>query len=264
MNVNRYFDLSGRVALITGASGYLGEALSEALAEAGALVYLGGRDLERLRALRARLEGEGYQARELHFDLLEAGAIEEAVARVGEEAGRIDVLVHNAHRARSGSFHESVREDFIEGLDLSVIAADRLLRAALPFLRRARDFGGAPSVVHIASMYGEVSPNPKNYERPQLQNPSFYGASKAALLQFTRHAAVHLAPESIRVNALSPGAFPRPEAPSALVQTLEAAIPLGRVGRPEELKSAILFLASPASTYMTGANLVIDGGYTII
>lgn len=264
MSVSQYFDLEGRVALITGASGYLGEAMSEALAEAGAKVYLGGRDMPRLRALRERLEGEGLRARELAFDLREEGAIERAVRAAGEEAGRLDVLVHNAHRPRSGAFDGAGREDFLEGIELSVASADRLLQAALPYLRRARELGGAPSVIHIASMYGFVSPDPKNYEAPALQNPSFYGAAKAALIQFTRHAAAHLAPEAIRVNALSPGAFPRPEAPEALINRLEARIPLGRVGRPDELKSAILFLASPSSTYLTGSNLIVDGGYTIV
>ena len=264
MSVEKYFSLEGRVALITGASGYLGEAMSEALAEAGAMVYLGGRDIARLEALEKRFISAGYRVKALAFDLRDEGKIEDAVHEAGEEAGRLDVLVHNAHRPRSGANHASERADFIEGIELSVVSAHRLLHAALPYLRQARARGGSPSVIHIASMYGIVSPNPLNYDAPELQNPSFYGASKAALLQFTRHAAVHLAKESIRVNALSPGAFPRPEAPKALVDRLSSQIPLGRVGSPDELKSAILFLASPSSSYLTGANLVVDGGYTIV
>ncbi|MGH3544731.1 MAG: SDR family oxidoreductase, partial [Mycobacteriales bacterium] len=146
---------------------------------------------------------------------------------------------------------------------LGVAAAHALIKEALPLLKRAaRD--GSPSVINIASMYGMVSPDPHMYADEQLQNPPYYGAAKAALLQLTRHAATHLGSQGIRVNAISPGPFPAGAPPTdpQLLTRLARRVPLGRVGRPDELRTAVLFLASPASTFITGINIPVDGGWT--
>lgn len=255
------FSLEGRVALVTGAAGHLGRALGQALASAGARVFLAGRTAARLEAFAEELRAAGHRADALPLDVTSTRSILGAVRTIETEAGRLDVLVNNAHVPRSGAFLAARREDFVEATELSVAAAHDLVTAALPLLERAA-LDGSPSVVNVSSMYGVVSPDPRNYASEAEQNPPFYGAAKAALLQYTRHAAVHLAARGIRVNALSPGAFPAPGADPALVARLSARIPLGRVGTPDELATALLFLASPRSTFVTGVNLPVDGGYT--
>ena len=156
---------------------------------------------------------------------------------------------------------ETVTGDrFASAARLASGAAHDVTIAALPLLDAAVP-DGSPVVVNIASMYGSVSPDPRVYDTPAEQNPADYGAAKAGLLQYTRHAAVHLAPRGIRVNSISPGPFPS-AARDELVARLAARVPIGRIGTPEELHTALLFLASPASSYVTGADIPVDGGWT--
>jgi NAD(P)-dependent dehydrogenase (short-subunit alcohol dehydrogenase family) len=255
------FSLTGRVALVTGAGGYLGRAMSAALGAAGATVWINGRDEAKLDALAK--EFPDYDLRPLPFDVTSAAETDAAVAHVDDACGQLDVLVNNAHVGRSAEFTSASREDFTHAIDLAAGAAYGLTIAALPLLARAAA-DGSPSVINVSSMYGMVSPDPRNYVAGHMQNPPYYGAAKAALIQLTRHSATHLGERGIRVNAISPGAFPQgsPAADPGLVDRLGSRTALGRVGRPEELATAVLFLASPASSYVTGVNIPVDGGWT--
>lgn len=255
------FSLEGRVALVTGAAGHLGRAIAEALAGAGAWVFVSGRTAASLEALAAGLAARGRRVTALPFDVRDTDSIRAAARSIAERAGRLDVLVSNAHVPRSGAFAEASRGDFVEATQLSVAAAHDLVTASLPLLERAAT-DGSPSVILVASQYGMVSPDPASYPLESQQNPPYYGAAKAALIQYARHAAVHLASRGVRVNALSPGAFPAERASAELVDRLRGRIPLGRVGTPDELTTAVLFLASPRSSFVTGVNLPVDGGYT--
>ncbi len=125
--------------------------------------------------------------------------------------------------------------------------------------------GGGGAIVNIASMYGVVSPQPLTYRgHPDFHSPPAYGAAKAGVIAFTRYAAVHLASANIRVNAVSPGPFPGPQAVSeaGFESELSRRVPLGRIGQPGELGPAIAFLLSDGASYVTGHNLVVDGGWT--
>jgi NAD(P)-dependent dehydrogenase (short-subunit alcohol dehydrogenase family) len=156
-------------------------------------------------------------------------------------------------------------EDFIAAYDVAVVGAFRCMAAGKILLSTAAHEIGHASVINIASMYGIVSPDQRVYDSPQLTNPPFYGSAKAALLQLTRYAACEYAKDRIRVNAISPGPFPRPEVRvnnPELHRLLCARTPLGRTGEPEELRGAAVFLASDAASYITGANLRVDGGWT--
>ena len=124
--------------------------------------------------------------------------------------------------------------------------------------------GGSPSVINVASMYGLVAPDPAMYATEEGRNPPFYGAAKAALLQLSRYAAAELGPIGVRVNAITPGPFPQhPEQMDpAFLDQLASRTMLGRVGRPDDIRTAVLFLASPHSAFVTGSNIVVDGGWT--
>lgn len=252
------FNLEGRIAFISGAAGHLGAAMAQALADAGAFVLLNGRNHDRLKDLEGRLLSRGLGARACPFDVTDGKSVDEFFHSVMTEFGRLDVLINNAYSGKAATVETAAAEDFSLTYDIGVIAAFRCVQAALPALRAAE---GA-SVVNIASMYGLVSPDPRVYSASGMNNPPFYGAAKGALIQLTRYLACHLAKDRIRVNSLSPGAFPPDTVDPALRDRLEQKVPLARLGHPDDLRGAILFLASPASTYVTGSNLPVDGGWT--
>lgn len=259
------FRLDGRVAFVSGASGHLGRYMASALAEAGAHVILNGRNRERLEELRKALAERGRLADVVAFDVTDASAVNEAFAAISGKYGRLDVLVNNAYSGRTATLESSVPEQFLASYDVSVTAAFRCLMAAKGMLLQAVKHVGHASVINIASMYATVSPDPSVYGSSGMNNPPFYGAAKAALLQFTRYAACHLAPLGIRVNAISPGPFPQPSVAENFpdfLRALQERSPMRRIGDPVEVKGALLFLASDASSYVTGINLPVDGGWT--
>lgn len=259
------FRLDGRVALVTGAGGRLGSAMATALAEAGAHVLLNGRSPDPLQRLCASLRIRGLSAAVTSFDVTADAAVRAALQGIQDQHGRLDVLVNNAYSGRTGDLEGATPADFLASYEIAVVAAFRLIQGARELLLRAVDAAGHASVINVASMYGVVSPDPSIYGTSGMHNPPFYGAAKAGLIQLTRYAACHLAPLGIRVNAILPGPFPPTEILSrhpGFAQGLEQRTPLGRTGDPAELKGATLFLASDASSYVTGAALAVDGGWT--
>jgi len=259
------FRLEGRVAFISGAAGHLGRSMAKGLAEVGAHVVLAGRTEEKLTALVDEFLAEGLDASAAVVDVTDAEAVQRAFARIREEHGRLDVLLNNAYEGASGTLETASVDAFARAYDVAVIGAFRCIVAAKSLLRSAVQETGNASVINIASMYGVVSPDLRTYDSPEESNPPFYGAAKAALLQLTRYAACEYAREGIRVNAVSPGPFPKSEICTqnpTFHQRLCAKTPLGRVGEAEELKGVVVFLASDAATYVTGINVPVDGGWT--
>lgn len=263
--LSNLFSLEGKVALVTGAGGHLGSAMASVLAAAGAHVYLNGRSREKLQALHDRLGDAGARASIAAFDILDTAAMEDAVARIEREQGSLNILVNNAYSGRTGTLESATGEDYAGAFAAAVAAPAMLLRAATPLLAASATPDDMASVINVASMYGMVSPDPSIYGDSGHNSPPHYGAAKGGLLQFTRYAAVHLAAKNIRVNAISPGAFPKQRVQTDmpdLWKTLNSKQPMRRTGRPDELQGVALFLASRASSYVTGVNIPVDGGWT--
>ena len=251
-----WFGLDGRVAVISGASGWLGRAMVGALHGAGAQVHAVGRSAARI----GDALGELADRVQVH----EADVTTPAWGELLGSLPRLDVLVNNAHVGRGGSLRTATVENFDEAFDLAVKAAWAGMNAARPALAAAAAAGSSPAVVNIASMYGVVAPDMAMYATEEGRNPPFYGAVKAALLQLTRYAAAEFGPEGIRVNAITPGPFPATaaQADPAFVQSLKDHTLTGTIGQPEDICTALLFLASPRSRFVTGSNVVVDGGWT--
>jgi NAD(P)-dependent dehydrogenase (short-subunit alcohol dehydrogenase family) len=260
------FRLDGRVAFLSGAAGLLGRPMAHALASSGAHVVLNGRTLATLEALADELKKAGLSASVACFNVTDEAAVRRHIALIGERHGRLDVLVNNASAGMPGTIESATAQDFELLYRVNVVAAFQLLQTAIPLLAEAgsRTEGGA-SVINIASMYGSVSPDPSIYGTSGANSPPYYGPAKAGLIQLTRYAACHLASQKIRVNCISPGPFPSAkylERDAQFHSRLQAKNPMHRTGNPEELQGPLLFLASDASSYVTGINLAVDGGWT--
>ena len=253
MDYGALFRLDGEVALVTGAARGIGLAIAEALAAMGArviLVDLNGRD----EAATARLQAEGREAHYLACDVTDAAAVESLLDRVLAEHGRLDILVNNAGiSARIPAEHYP--DDALDAMiDLNVKGVFHAMRGAA---RRWIMRGTRGRIINLASFAGVVA--------DPLSAP--YAATKGAVVQLTRTCAVEWAPHGIRVNAIGPG-YVRTEMTARTLDmpetcaTIRAKTPLGRPATPEEIAGAAIFLASNASSYVTGHVLMVDGGWT--
>lgn len=256
--VSELFDLGGKVALITGASGYLGGAMARALAEAGASVVVTSREQARAAEFAGSLPVVGAAAhRGVALDYMDESSIEQGVADAIRAAGRIDILVNNGYERVTSDWRDVSGGQFTR--QLSNCTGCFLL--ARHVYRHAVARGGGASIIMLGSMYGIVGSYPDAYVDVPMSSPVAYHALKGGVLSMTRHLAVYWAKDGVRVNCLSPGPFPAPNVSAKMVERLSSKSPMGRMGLPHELKGAVVFLASDASSYMTGQNLMIDGGW---
>ncbi|MCY1226920.1 Gluconate 5-dehydrogenase [compost metagenome] len=257
------FSLKGKNALVTGAAGYLGSAMSVALADAGAHVILNVRTVNRGESLLRSIEARGGSAEILQLDVCDERAVQDYFAH--SAPGALHVLVNNAYKGKGGTIETSTAADYQDTYRVALVAAHNMLKYALPALRRAVHETGDASVINVGSMYGVVSPDSRVYDSPAGTNPPFYGATKAALIQWSRYAACEFGAEGIRVNAISPGPFPstsvQSDAPE-FVGKLASRVPMGRIGQASEIAGPVLFLASAAASFVNGVNLSVDGGWT--
>lgn len=260
------FDLSGRVAVITGGAGLLGRRHAGALARGGAVVVLA--DLRALPPEETREFGE--KASSLTADITDPAAVERLRDEVLARHGRIDILVNNAANNPKMEFPSDLAQSRLEQFSLDRWEADLRVGLTGAFLC-SRVLGGEMArvgrgvIVNIASDLAVIAPDQRLYRRDGLPadqqpaKPVSYSVVKTGLLGLTRYLATYWADAGVRVNALSPGGVFNGQ-DDAFVQRISSLIPLGRMARADEYEGALLFLCSDASSYMTGANLVVDGG----
>lgn len=244
-------DLSGRVTLVTGASGGIGGAIARRFASAGAAIAAHyHRREEAARAVAEAIESEGGRCRAIAADLRDPSDVERLFVDCAESLGEVDVLVNNAGTYPVEALLDMTPSEWKDVLDRNLTAIHLATQVAA---RRWIARGATGAVVNVASIEG-LRPAPAH---------SHYTAAKSAVLAYTRSAALELGPRGIRVNAVSPGLIWREGIEAAWpegVQAYRARAPLGRLGRPEDVADACLFLASSAASFVTGANLVVDGG----
>ena len=258
--IHQLFDLTGRVAVVTGAAGWLGAAMSRALAEAGAQLVVTSRDGAQAAEFAATLPGAGHIG--LAFQQDDTDAIPAFVADVVARTGRIDVLVNNAYGGTAPSIDTATAADFDRAYHTGVTAYFLLAREVVFHLRERRAPG---SIINIGSMYGVVASYPDAYTDLPINSPPNYHGLKGGIVHLTRHLAAYWAADGVRVNTISPGPFPSPKVKDRLpefIERLDAKVPMGRMGLPEELKGVVVLLASDAGSYITGQNILVDGGWT--
>lgn len=255
------FDLSGKVALVVGGGGYLGQPVCMALAAQGAFVVVVDLRRESAEAAAQAIAADGGYASATALDIADETDIERVVESVAGEHGRLDVLVNCACLPSAKSFETAAVNDWRAALEVNLTGAFLLARAAGRIMAGHK----AGSIIQFGSMYGMVSPDPRAYDSESSVNPPDYGAAKAGVLQLVRYQAVMLADKGVRVNAVVPGAFPNPTVQRTnqpFVERLTQRVPMGRVGKADEMAGAVVFLASDAASYVTGTSIVVDGGWT--
>lgn len=263
--LSQMMNLRGRTALVTGAAGHIGRVIAQTLAELGAdlvLVDIPGTQLEALLEQLAAHFDVGVEI--LACDLEIGSERERLIGAFREHHQMLDILVNNAAFVGTSGlegwarpFLEQTVDTWRRALEVNLTAAFDLCKSLTPELKR----GHGASVINIGSIYGELGPDWSLYEGTAMANPAAYAASKGGLLQLTRWLATTLGP-SIRVNAISPGGVARNQ-PEAFVARYVARTPLGRMATEDDFRGAIAYLASDMSSYVTGQNLCVDGGWGI-
>lgn len=259
MRVQELFDLRGRTAIVTGGAGRLGSQMVEALAEAGANVVIAGREVGVCEDLAARIRSLGVGSIGIGMDVTSQADVERTVATAVDKFGSLDILVNNAGGSRRALLDQAALEDWQAVIALNMTGPFLCSQAAAKVMIGQR----RGKIINIGSIYGVVGVDQRLYEGSPGMTPGSipYTASKGALINMTRDMAVYLARHNIQVNAISPGGFRSRQDDEFLKRYCERT-PLGRMGGAEDLKGAIVFFSSAASDYITGQNLLVDGGWT--
>lgn len=263
------FRLDHRVAIVTGGAGLLGKEFCRTLAEAGAKVVVADLNEAAAQAVAADLQGMGAQAVGLGVDVTAPESVRQMVAQTLAAFDRLDILVNSAaldpkfdpqHGGHSNRFEEYPLELWNQALAVNLTGVFLCCQAAIPTLLQQ----GKGVIINIASIYGINAPDQRIYQRPgqpPQYKPAYYPVTKAGVLGLTAYLAAYYGEKNIRVNALTPGGvYNRHD--EEFVRSYSARTMLGRMARKDDLNGALLFLASDASEYMTGANLIVDGGWS--
>lgn len=264
------FRLQGRVAIVTGGAGLLGEAFCDTLASAGARVVIADVNTEAGKKVADALKDDGRTASFFRLDVTDPSSCSHLVDFAKREYGGIDILVNSAAmdpkfdpehaEEQSNSFEQFPLEAWKQALDVNLTGMFLVTQAVARLMAQKKK----GSIINICSTYGLVGPDQRIYQRPGEPDrfkPVYYSTTKAGVLGFTRYLATYYAGTDIRVNALTPGGVFNDHDPQ-FVESYSARTVMGRMARANEINGALLFLASDASSYMTGANLVVDGGWT--
>lgn len=257
-HIKKLFSLDKKVAIVTGGVGYLGSAMAEALAEAGAHVVIA--DIIDGTAEAEQISKNNPEALAIRTDNTDEAAVKNMIDKTLEKFGRFDMLINCSGKTEVCPLEDMGLELWNQCLNSFLTSVFICTQAAYRVMRKQ----GEGNIINIASMYGVVAPDQRIYGDSGHNNPGHYGAAKGGVLQFTRYCATYMAKDNIRVNAISPGSFPNLNSQKNKELTARLAMknPMERIGQPWELKGAVVYLASDASTYVTGHNLIVDGGWT--
>ncbi|MBP9015365.1 MAG: glucose 1-dehydrogenase [Candidatus Atribacteria bacterium] len=256
-NVKDLFNLQGEVAIVTGGAQGLGEQMAAALGEAGAQVVVADLNLEKAQKVASNIQSWGVDSLALRVDVTKKAEVEEMVKKTLEHFGKIDILVTSAGVGQWMKAEEMPEEDWKRVIDINLNGVFLCCQAVgREMIKRKKG-----SIINISSMSALI------VNTPQAQ--SHYNSSKAGVIMLTKSLASEWAPYNVRVNTIAPGYMETQLVGDLLKEYPEYAelwkklTPFGRLGNPQEIKGPCVFLASPASSYVTGSVLVMDGGYTI-
>ncbi len=260
MTVQELFDMSGSAAVVTGGGTHIGRAIAAALGEAGAAVYIVSRRGELCERVASEMRGEGIDCTGAGCDATDEAQVDALVERVVEERGGLDVMVCNAGGSAARSYiPDASIGEFTATLEMNLrsayVCAQSAARAMIPR-------GGGGRIITLGSIHGSLGADKRQYMGLGRSGPP-YQAAKGGVVNLTRGLATELGEYGITVNCISPGQIPPPTHDAGLVERWRDSNPLGRTGVPEDVKGAAVLLASRAGGWITGHNLVVDGGWSV-
>lgn len=251
--MKQIFNIKNKWVCITGGTGYLGNNIAKYLLEQGANVIV-------ISTNKSKFDRVFYKKRNIYHVKTDLSKKNNFIKKIISITPKIDVLINNAHYGRGGNPSKLNNNDWEIGIDGTINLYYRVIRDFLPLMPKNS------SIINISSIYGVITPDFDIYGSLNKVNPPNYGAGKAAIIHLTKYFSNLLANHNIRVNCITPGVFCRPINQGGMDNTFRKKIikkiPLNRIGVPEDLFGAIVFFSSPSSNYITGQNLIIDGGMT--
>jgi NAD(P)-dependent dehydrogenase (short-subunit alcohol dehydrogenase family) len=260
--ISKLMSLKGKRALVTGGAGLLGGQISETLAELGADIIIASRNIDSCNKKSNELKKEfpDVNFSSYALDIGNPDSINNCIEKINKDFGGFDILVTCAWSGRKNDWETINDEDWNYDIEICLNGVYRLIKASTEILKKNKGV-----ILNIGSMYGHVAPDYRLYEDVPQANPPSYGAAKAGIIQLTKYLGSFLAPYGIRTNCISPGPFPFEEVIDQypiFKERLCNKNPMGRLGKNYEIKGAVALLCTDASSYMTGQNICIDGGWT--
>jgi NAD(P)-dependent dehydrogenase (short-subunit alcohol dehydrogenase family) len=268
--VNHLFNLSNRSVIIAGGAGQIGFSFAEILADAGANVFIADLDTEMAREKAGKINDDSIKdkIKICRIDVSSEEDVKKVFKEIYEEAGNIYGVINSFHFKGNSrkldtssnffaNFENYPLEAWEKVHDINLKGTFLMCREAVPYFK----MNGGGVIVNVSSTYGNISANKNIYGNSGINSPASYASSKSAIINFTRYLATHLSDYNIRANVLSPGGVFNNQSEEFL-RNYTSLTPLKRMARPEDYQGAILYLISDASKYMTGANLIVDGGWT--
>ena len=261
MHILDMFSLKGKVALMTGGAGLYGRQIVAACAEAGAETIIASRNIDALEVVAEEHRANGYRVTALHVDQGDEKSILSLRDEIRQRSGRLDVLVNNSVLRTMKGYHDNASA-FEESMRVNATGLFLMTRAMGDFMAETASSSGG-SIINIGSIMGMIGPDPTNYTGTSMNAwyPDYF-FHKGGMINFTRFIASYYGDRGIRCNCVSPGGLWQSSMPEAFVQNYSSRTFLGRLANDTDLKGIIVFLASDASVYITGANIPVDGGYT--
>ena len=263
MNVKKIFDLSGKVILLTGAAGNLGTQYAGGLAEAGANIVLADIDYSKCKIIQSKLEKKFKRKfTSLELDLRDKKSIVKNVKLLQKKFGTIDVLINNAaiqgnHKLRTAKFEDFPLSYWNDAISVNLTGVFLMCQEVGKVMVKQKK----GNIINISSTYGIIAPDQRIYGTSGQNSSAFYASTKSALINLTRYLASYWNRKGIRVNTFSPGGVENNQDPKFIKKYSEKTM-IGRMAKKDEYIGAVIFLCSDASSYMTGSNLIIDGGWT--
>lgn len=255
-----WLDLSGQVGVVTGGGTHLGLAMARAVAELGMTVVLVGRRAEVVDDAAAGLRAEGLDVHAHAADAADEPAVDALVQALLARHGRLDLMLCNAGGGQGSDIAPAIRRDDLEAtlrknVSTTLVCAQAAARAMIP--------SGGGAIVTVGSIHGSLGSDPRLYAPEFRRSSQSYHAAKGAILNLTRALACEWAAHGITVNCISPGQIPKATIDAVTRERFRNQVPLGRLGVPEDLRGAIALFASPAGRWITGQNLIVDGGWSV-